>query len=39
MDQAVDEREPLVVPLLTDRRADLLPDPRYQSLLRKMNLA
>ena len=39
LDQAVEEREPLAVPVLADRRADLLTDPRYQALLRKMNLA
>jgi TolB-like protein/lipoprotein NlpI len=38
-DQAVEEREPLAIPVLTARRPDLLADPRYQSLLRKMNLA
>ena len=36
-DQAVEEREPLAVPVLT-ARAYYLPDPRYESLLRKMNL-
>lgn len=39
LDHAVDEREPLAVPLLTDRLHDRQPDPRFQSLLRKMNLA
>ncbi len=38
-DQAVEEREPLAIPVLTARRADLFADPCYQSLLRKMNLA
>jgi TolB-like protein/Tfp pilus assembly protein PilF len=36
---AVEEREPLAVIILSDRRTDLLADPRYQSLLRKMNLS
>ena len=39
LDQAIDEREPLAVIALADRRADLPPHPCYQSLLRKMNLA
>jgi len=39
LDRAVEEREPLAVPILTDRRADQLLDPRFQGLLRKMNLA
>jgi hypothetical protein len=38
-DRAVEEREPLAIPVLTARRADLFADPRFQSLLRKMNLA
>jgi hypothetical protein len=38
-DLAVEEREPLAIPVLTARRADLFADPRFQSLLRKMNLA
>jgi hypothetical protein len=38
LDQAIDEREPLAVISLADRRADL-PDHLSQSLLRKMNLA
>ena len=38
-DQAVEEREPLAIPVLTARRADLFADPCYQSLLSKMNLA
>jgi hypothetical protein len=38
-DQAVEEREPLAIPVLTARRVDLFADPRYQSLLCKMNLA
>jgi len=36
---AVEEREPLAVSILADRRADMLADPRYHSLLRKMNLS
>jgi hypothetical protein len=39
MGGAVEEREPLAVPVLSDRRTDLMADPRYQSLLRKMNLS
>ncbi len=39
LDRAVDEREPLAIVSLAARRSDLLPDARYQSLLRKMNLA
>lgn len=39
LDQAIDEREPLAVIALADRHTDLLSNPRYQSLLRKMNLA
>jgi len=38
LDRAVDEREPLIVPLLAGRRADLCVNTGYQSLLRKMNL-
>jgi TolB-like protein len=37
--QAIDEREPLAVITLADRRTDLLSHPCYESLLRKMNLA
>jgi len=36
--QAVDEREPLAVIALADRRDDLSPHPSYLSLLYKMNL-
>ena len=39
LDQAIEEREPHVIPFLTGRRADLSGDPRYESLLRKTNLA
>jgi predicted Zn-dependent protease len=39
MSGAVEEREPLCVPVLSSRRTDLLGDPRFQSLLRKMNLS
>jgi hypothetical protein len=39
LDQAIDEREPLAVITLADRRADLPAHPCYQSLLLKMNLA
>jgi TolB-like protein len=39
LDQAIDEREPLAVITLADRRTDVPLDPCYQSLLRKMNLA
>jgi hypothetical protein len=35
---AVDEREPLVVPILTYRRAEQAADPSLRSLLQKMNL-
>jgi predicted Zn-dependent protease len=36
--QAVEEREPLAVIALADRRADVSPHPTYTSLLYKMNL-
>jgi TolB-like protein/Flp pilus assembly protein TadD len=39
LDQAIEEREPLAIPVLTARRAELSADPQYESLLRKMNLA
>jgi TolB-like protein len=39
LDQAIDEREPLAVIAVADRRTDLPPHPCYQSLLSKMNLA
>jgi tetratricopeptide (TPR) repeat protein len=39
LDQAIEEREPLALGLFTGRRADLSGDRRYQSLLRKTNLA
>jgi TolB-like protein len=39
MGGAVEEREPAAVPVLSARRTDLMTDPRYQSLLRKMNLS
>jgi TolB-like protein len=39
LDQAMDEREPLAVITLADRRTDLRSHPCYQSLVRKMNLA
>jgi hypothetical protein len=39
LNQAVDELEPLAVPILADRRAGGCADPRLQALLRKMNLA
>lgn len=35
---AIDEREPLVVPILTYRRASQVADPLLRSLLHKMNL-
>lgn len=38
LDQAIDEREPLAIGILHDRRSDLQSDPRYQCLLRRMNL-
>jgi eukaryotic-like serine/threonine-protein kinase len=38
-DRAVEEREPLAVPVLADRRAGGCTDPRLQALLQKMNLA
>jgi TolB-like protein len=37
--RAIEEREPLAVPIMAERRPDLLSDPRYRSLLRHMNLA
>ncbi len=39
LDQAIDEREPLAVINLADRRSHLPPHPCYQSLTHKMNLA
>lgn len=39
LDQAIDEREPLAVGILHDRRSDLHSDSRYMNLLRRMNLA
>jgi hypothetical protein len=37
--QAIDEREPLAVITLADRRSDLASHPCFQSLVSKMNLA
>jgi hypothetical protein len=38
LDQALEERVPLAVITLADRRAVLLSSPPYQCLVRKMNL-
>jgi predicted Zn-dependent protease len=39
LSRAIEEREPLALINLADRRTDLVSDLRYQSLLRRMNLA
>jgi eukaryotic-like serine/threonine-protein kinase len=39
VDQALDERDPQALTFLAYRRLELQSDPRYQALLRKMNIA